>query len=1015
MSDATATVANASTTSSSTGGEATAAGDNHLEQDDAEKKAKEEAMRKKKERLKAWQEAKKAKEEAAAATAMTVPSASVDSTEAPKTAEGASQAMDVQEKQDKNAKEVVDKLKFEKRNRFSFKDDDEDEKHTHVGHNDGDKNSNTIDDIFDKLPLSSPTKQNDNDNQDDDGVDPLDAFMSSLDGTVEQVGSNVTLSNSSSSSDEGTLEDFMADAGESGSNFITLEDIMKMGSGLGEGQANSDKKHLLGWESDSQMETDEQQEEREEEERRLFMEELRKKRSEEEQALEKEEKMKEQFGRVFAGEGDVLDEEAVHQKDMSALDILEQQRKGKEIRPVDHSTVEYLPFRKNLFIIPRSLARMKEEEVRKVREDLQIKVRGKMCPPPIESWEQCGLSERIMSVIEKSNYSAPFAVQKQAIPAIMAGRDIIAVAKTGSGKTIAFLLPMFRHILDQPRLRDGEGPIGLIMAPARELAFQINAEAKKFCKSIGLRVACIYGGANVADQIADLKRGADMVVCTPGRMIDILCMQAGKMVSFKRVTMVVMDEADRMFDMGFEPQIKMIVQNIRPDRQVVLFSATFPKQIEKLAKGVLKLPLEILVGERSTVNKDIKQFVEVHDEETKFLRLLQLLGIWNEKGSVLIFVDKQDKCDQLFQDLLKSGYPAVSLHGGKDQLDRDHTLHEFKTLIKTVMVATSVAGRGLDVPEIICVVNYNCPNHLEDYVHRVGRTGRAGRKGTAYTFISASEEQYAHLMVKALNKAKEPVSEELRALEESFKGKVERGEAKWAASGFDGKGFTFDAEEMNESQKLASMQRKAYEIEQGIDVDDEIAGELDEDDEEYTRAPPATTSTSDLTPTSSAGDTQLTPAQQAAKVAASLSGTNSSSASTSSTAGGSVSSAQGLAKAMAIANSMSQSAAKDANKNSFMVEFETNDYPPQARKKATQRSQLDEICDQTGCNIISRGVYKAPGSKLEPGERRLHLLIEGPSDIQVKQCKLEVQRRLDEETMKLSASSTGGTGRYSVL
>ena len=168
---------------------------------------------------------------------------------------------------------------------------------------------------------------------------------------------------------------------------------------------------------------------------------------------------------------------------------------------------------------------------------------------------------------------------RQAIPAIMAGRDVIAVAKTGSGKTMAFLLPMFRHILDQPRLRDGEGPIGLIMAPARELAFQINAEAKRFCKAVGLRVACIYGGANVADQIADLKRGADIVVCTPGRMIDILCMQAGKMVSFKRV-MVVMDEADRMFDMGFEPQIKMIMQNIRPDRQVVLFSATFPSRLK---------------------------------------------------------------------------------------------------------------------------------------------------------------------------------------------------------------------------------------------------------------------------------------------------------------------------------------------------------------------------------------------------------------------------------------------------
>lgn len=164
----------------------------------------------------------------------------------------------------------------------------------------------------------------------------------------------------------------------------------------------------------------------------------------------------------------------------------------------------------------------------------------------------------------------------------------------------------------------------------------------------------------------------------------------------------------------------MIIQNVRPDRQTVLFSATFPKQIEKLAKNVLKMPLEIVVGARSVANKDIMQYVEVHDEDEKFLRLLQLLGIWNDRGSVLIFVDKQEKCDQLFQDLLKAGYPGLSLHGGKDQLDRDHTLHEFKTGIKTVMVATSVAGRGLDVPEIVCVINYNCPNHIEDYVHRIG-------------------------------------------------------------------------------------------------------------------------------------------------------------------------------------------------------------------------------------------------------------------------------------------------------
>lgn len=280
--------------------------------------------------------------------------------------------------------------------------------------------------------------------------------------------------------------------------------------------------------------------------------------------------------------------------------------------------------------------------------------------------------------------------------------------------------------------------------------------------------------------------------------------------------------------MGFAPQIEMVLQNIRPDRQTVLFSATFPKQIEKLAKTVLRLPLEVVVGERSSVNKDITQVVEVHEDADKFMRLLQLLGVWYEKGSVLVFVDTQEKCDQLFHDLLKSGYPCLSLHGGKDQLDRDHTLHEFKKGIKTVMVATSVAGRGLDVPDIVVVVNYNCPNHIEDYVHRVGRTGRAGRKGTAYTFISPSEEQYSPLMIKALEKAGQAPAAELLEMVAAFKEKVNRGEARYSSSGFEGKGFTFDASEMSETQKNANLQRKAYDIEQGIDE----KGEEEEEDED---------------------------------------------------------------------------------------------------------------------------------------------------------------------------------------
>jgi ATP-dependent RNA helicase DDX46/PRP5 len=814
-----------------------------------------------------------------------------------------------------------------------------------------------------------------------------------------------------------------------GSNCITMDMIMKMG-----GRNKSDSYLNSGWESDvhsdvnspipdDRDETEEERDAREEKERKEFMEAFKKQSSQVDHTVEmKIEDIKKDniikksqvLGRIFESEGDIVDEIVVIEKKKTALEILEDQKRGKELKQVDHESIEYLPFRKNLYIVPKALSKLSEEECKERREDLQIKVRGKGCPSLVENWDQCGLSERILQVLRKNNLVNPFSIQKQAIPAIMCGRDVIGVAKTGSGKTLAFLLPMLRHIQDQPPLRDNEGPIGLIMAPARELAFQINNEAKKFSKLLGIRVACIYGGAGVADQIADLKRGAEIVVCTPGRMIDILCMQAGKLVTLKRVTMVVMDEADRMFDMGFEPQIKMIIQNIRPDRQTVLFSATFPKQIEALAKKVLKFPIEIIVGERSSVNKDIHQIVEVHEEADKFLRLLQLLGIWYEKGSTLIFTDKQEKCDQLYKELTSSGYPCLSLHGGKDQMDRDHTLHEFKSGIKTIMIATSVAGRGLDVPDIVLVINYNCPNHLEDYVHRVGRTGRAGRKGTAYTFLKPDEDQYSPIMIRALERAGEKPPVELIEMNEKFKVKVDRGEAHYSNSGFVGKGYTFDPSEMNESQKMASMQRKAYDLEQGLVGDDE-----DEDEDGESKKESIT----DAITQAEQDSKDKTPLEKA-KIIANAICTSKGLPTVILAKDNKINEKDtnaALRKAALVAQKMEAlaktggSGGLSSSGNHFNDELDINDYPPDARRKVTQKNSFDEIIDRTGVAIISRGSYCLPGKKIADGEKRLHLIIEGPSELAVAQARIEILRLLDEETIRLGSSATVSTGRYSVL
>ena len=242
---------------------------------------------------------------------------------------------------------------------------------------------------------------------------------------------------------------------------------------------------------------------------------------------------------------------------------------------------------------------MTEREVTDLRKSKgDIKVRGVMCPKPIYSWYHCGLPQTVLSVLERKGFKEPFPIQCQAIPGAMSGRDLIGIAETGSGKTLAYVLPMIRHIRDQRPLQENEGMISLIMAPTRELVLQIFKETKSIAKACGLTVIAVYGGVSVAGQLSELKRGAEIVVCTPGRMRDVLAASNGKITNLKRTSYVVLDEADRMLDMGFEPQIKVMLQNCRPDRQTVMFSATFPRSIETLAKTILRSPVEIVVGNR---------------------------------------------------------------------------------------------------------------------------------------------------------------------------------------------------------------------------------------------------------------------------------------------------------------------------------------------------------------------------------------------------------------------------------
>ncbi|KAK7806650.1 hypothetical protein U0070_009875 [Myodes glareolus] len=485
-----------------------------------------------------------------------------------------------------------------------------------------------------------------------------------------------------------------------------------------------------------------------------------------------------------------------------------QTKQRKLLEPVDHGKIEYEPFRKNFYVEVPELAKMSQEEVNVFRLEMEgITVKGKGCPKPIKSWVQCGISMKILNSLKKHGYEKPTPIQTQAIPAIMSGRDLIGIAKTGSGKTIAFLLPMFRHIMDQRSLEEGEGPIAVIMTPTRELALQITKECKKFSKTLGLRVVCVYGGTGISEQIAELKRGAEIIVCTPGRMIDMLAANSGRVTNLRRVM--------------------RIVDNVRPDRQTVMFSATFPRAMEALARRILSKPIEVQVGGRSVVCSDVEQQVIVIEEEKKFLKLLELLGHYQESGSVIIFVDKQEHADGLLKDLMRASYPCMSLHGGIDQYDRDSIINDFKNGTCKLLVATSVAARGLDVKHLILVVNYSCPNHYEDYVHRAGRTGRAGNKGYAYTFITEDQARYAGDIIKALELSGTAVPPDLEKLWSDFKDQQKaEGKIIKKSSGFSGKGFKFDETE----QALANERKKLQKAALGLqDSDDEDAAvDIDE-------------------------------------------------------------------------------------------------------------------------------------------------------------------------------------------
>lgn len=348
----------------------------------------------------------------------------------------------------------------------------------------------------------------------------------------------------------------------------------------------------------------------------------------------------------------------------------------------------------------------------------------------------CEVHPTLLANIKAMGYTKPTPVQKYTIPLLLARRDVMSCAQTGSGKTASYLFPMVAKMLAEgppgPSAGKAAFPTGLVLAPTRELTIQLYEEALKFVHKTGIKVVVVYGGADPRSQSRELEKGADIIVATPGRLIDFI--NRGRL-NLSLTKYLVLDEADRMLDMGFEPQIRLILQGMnKTNRETCMCSATFPLPIQTLASEFMKSYVFLSIGRVGSTTDNIKQRlynVEDPDKKSFLHSLLQDLN-----GLVLIFVETKRSADYIEEFLHRNGYSCSSIHGDRDQSERERALRDFKSGKVPILVATDVAARGLDVPNVSNVINFDTPNNVEDYVQRIGRTGRIGQEGLAISFIN---------------------------------------------------------------------------------------------------------------------------------------------------------------------------------------------------------------------------------------------------------------------------------------
>lgn len=435
---------------------------------------------------------------------------------------------------------------------------------------------------------------------------------------------------------------------------------------------------------------------------------------------------------------------------------------GEKMPRPDFSNLS--PIVKDFYNPHPTVACRPRHEVEAYRAKHQITVKGKNVPDPITKFGEVSFPDYVESQILREGFSEPTSIQAQGWPIALSGLNMVGVAQTGSGKTLAYTLPAIVHINAQERLRPGDGPIALVLAPTRELAQQIQVVARDFGQSTRVRSTCVFGGAPKGKQASDLRRGVEFLIATPGRLIDFL---EGGQTNLRRCTYLVLDEADRMLDMGFEPQIRKIIEQIRPDRQVLMWSATWPTEIRNLANEFLGDFAQVNIGSLElSANKNILQIVDVcreNEKEDKLYTLLQEIGNEPEHKTIVFAMTKR-KVDNLARMIQRAGWKCGAIHGDKSQQDRDAVLRNFRQGRIDVLVATDVAARGLDVDDVKFVVNFDYPMNSEDYIHRIGRTGRSSKTGTSYAFFTQENSRQARDLVNVLREANQQINPELESM-----------------------------------------------------------------------------------------------------------------------------------------------------------------------------------------------------------------------------------------------------------